>query len=778
MPSTLLRPRLPAGHLLAIALLALSGAAAAQAQVTAADYARAEKMLGQNTSPLVDHAVQGVKWLGNDAFVYVDSTNGEAQFLRMEAAGGKPAPAFDHAKLGAALAKLSGKPVDAKHLDKAISGFDVTDNGRYDLTLAGVHYLCDVAAAECSEKPRPQAKAGDGPGVKSPDGKSEAFIRDWNLWLRDVATGRETQLTTDGVKDFGYATNNAGWVHDDSAILVWSPDSSKIATFQQDQRRTGEMTLVGTSVGHPKVETWKYPLVGDKDITMIERVVIDVPATKVVRLKMPPDQHRSTQCDDVSCFGGWEDVQWAKDGKTIAFASTSRDHRDTWVRIADVATGAVREVFHEKAENWFESGINAINWRYLSDSSEILWWSQRSNWGHLYLYDAATGKLKRQVTSGDWNVAELLRLDPATRTAWFTGVGHEPGRDPYFQHLYKVSLDGGDVTLLSPEDAHHAFKLSPDGAHVVDTWSTTTTPPVTVLRDANDGRVLAEVARADITRLTAAGWMPPQDFTVKARDGRTDLYGLMFKPSNFDPSKKYPIINYVYPGPQVGSVGRRGFAPARIDHQALAELGFIVVAIDGMGTPYRSKAFHDGYARDIGDNTLPDQVTGMKQLAARYPWIDLSRAGIWGHSGGGNATGTAMFRYADFFKVGIAESGNHDNRSYEDDWAEKWQGLLTTGKDGKSNYDDQANQNHAAGLKGKLLLIHGLMDDNVPPQNTLLVVDALIKANKDFDLLLLPNARHGYGEYSSYVMRRRWDYFVRNLLGAEPPAQYAIKPAK
>ncbi len=249
----------------------------------------------------------------------------------------------------------------------------------------------------------------------------------------------------------------------------------------------------------------------------------------------------------------------------------------------------------------------------------------------------------------------------------------------------------------------------------------------------------------------------------------------MFKPTNFDPAKKYPIINYVYPGPQVGSVGRRGFSPARGDHQALAELGFIVVAIDGMGTPYRSKAFHDAYFANIIDNTLPDQVAGMKELAKRYPWIDLSRAGIWGHSGGGNASATAMFRYPDFFKVGIAESGNHDNRVYEDDWAEKWQGLLVKNKDGTDNYDAHANQKYAKDLKGKLLLAHGNMDDNVPPYNTWLVVDALIKANKDFDLILFPNARHGYGTDSLYMTRRRWDYFVRNLLGAEPPKQYELK---
>lgn len=762
--------------LLVCAGVALSPVAFAQAKVTEADYARAEKMLSQNTSPLIDHAVAGVKWLDDTTFVYVDNDANGARLMRMDAATGTAAPAFDHTKMAKALSSAIGKPVDAKRLDKTISGVELAAEG-YDFTVKGKHYTCEVAKPKCTAKKTFEGKDGDGPGNVSPDGKREAFIRNWNLWVRDLATGKETQLTTDGVENFGYATNNAGWVHDDSAILVWSPDSSKIATFQQDQRKTSKMTLVGTNIGAPKVESWPYPFVGDKDITMIERVVIDVPAAKVVRLKMQPDQHRSTQCDDVSCFGGWEDVQWAKDGKSIAFASTSRDHTMTWVRTADAATGEVKDIFDESAKNWFESGINAINWRYLSDSNEILWWSQRDNWGHLYVYDLSTGKLKRQVTHGDWNVAEVLRLDPASRTVWFTGVNREEGHHPYHQHLYRVNLDDGEPVLLSPEDAQHAFKLSPDGKYVVDTYSTTTVAPVAVLRDTNDGKVVHEIAKGDLTRLKASGWVAPEPIVVKARDGKTDLYGVMFKPSNFDANKKYPIVNYVYPGPQVGSVRGYGFLSAHGDNQALAELGFIVVAIDGMGTPYRSKAFHDGYAKNIADNTLPDQVTGMKQLAQRFPFIDLSRAGIWGHSGGGNATGTAMFRYGDFFKVGIAESGNHENRSYEDDWAEKWQGLLTTDKDGKTNYDDQANASFAKNLQGKLLLMHGMMDDNVPPQSTLLVVDALIKANKDFDLLLLPNARHGYGEYSTYVMRKRWDYFVEHLLGAEHPAAYTITPA-
>jgi len=314
--------------------------------------------------------------------------------------------------------------------------------------------------------------------------------------------------------------------------------------------------------------------------------------------------------------------------------------------------------------------------------------------------------------------------------------------------------------------------ISPDDRHFVDTYSTPVAPPVTVLRRIT-GEQVAVLERADISRLTAAGWKPPTPIVVKARDGKTDLYGLMFTPTMLDTSKTYPIVNYIYPGPWGSSVGSRNFTPARSDHQALAELGFVVVAIDGMGTEWRSKAFADAYYGNMGDNTLPDQIAGMRELAKRYPYIDIDRAGIWGHSGGGFATAAAMFRHPDFFKVGVSQAGNHDNRNYEDDWGERFQGLLT--KDGaRDSYESQANQLVAANLKGKLLLAHGAMDNNVPIYNTYLVVDALIKANKDFDLIVYPHQRHGFGVDNNYMMRRRWDYFVKHLLGAEPPQEYQI----
>jgi dipeptidyl aminopeptidase/acylaminoacyl peptidase len=425
-------------------------------------------------------------------------------------------------------------------------------------------------------------------------------------------------------------------------------------------------------------------------------------------------------------------------------------------------------------DTFFESGNGKVNWRVLFATSEVLWFSERDDWGQLYLYDLASGKLKHQVTKGDGNVTQVLRIDPSTRQIIFQAVGKETGRDPYFTHLYRIGMDGAGLTLLTPENANHEIALPDAGRFFVDSYSTPTTPAIAVVRDI-DGALVMPLERADISKLTATGWTPPVPITVKARDGKTDLHGLMYQPSSLDESKKYPIINRVYPGPQTGSVGSRSFSPARSDSRALAELGFIVVEIDGMGTPWRSKKFHEAYYGDMADNTIPDQVAGMKQLAQRHPWIDLTRVGIWGHSGGGYATASAMFMHPDFFHVGISESGNHDNRVYEDDWAEKWTGLLEKNADGTSNYDSQATQTMAKNLKGKLLLAHGTMDSNVPPQNTLLVVDALIKANKDFDLILFPNAGHGFGAAGDYMTRRRWDYFVKHLLGVEPPMEFKMR---
>ena len=729
-------------------------------------------------------------WLPDERFWYRTVTPGGAELTLVDPAKGTKTRVFDDARLVAAIRTAIGTGADSLRATSTQASFSA-DGRAINLTVGGRSVHCDMTATNCTVTAaagRGGRGAGGGgragrgnaraPETMSPDGKKGAFIRDWNLWMRDVATGKETQLTKDGVKDFGYATDNAGWVDSDRAILVWSPDSKKIATFQQDQRKVGDMFLVTTQVGHPELRAWKYPLPGDSIVAMIHRVIIDVSTEtpRTVRLQMEPDQHRSTLCDHISCggVGDWADVEWYPDGSHLAFVSTSRDHKRENLRVADASTGAIRNVLEEVVATQFESGIGEVNWHVLPASNEVIWFSERDNWGQLYLYDLTTGKLKQQITTGEGNVAELMRIDEKTRTLYFQGVGKEKGRDPYFRHFYKIGMDGKGLTLLTPEDADHDVTLAASGKYFVDAYSRPEVPPTSVVRDAS-GKVLMSLEKGDVTKLVATGWKPPMPITVKARDGKTDLYGLMYVPTNLDSTKKYPIINHVYPGPQAGSVTGRSFIAARGDAQSLAELGFVVIELDGMGTPWRSKAFHDFYYGNMGDNTLPDQIAGMKELGSRYKWIDIDRAAIYGHSGGGFATADAMFRYPDFFKVGISESGNHDNREYEDDWGERYAGLEVKGPSG-SNYDDQANQNLAKNLKGKLLLAHGTMDDNVPPYNTLLVVDALIKANKDFDLLMLPNQPHGYGNMTNYMTRRRWDYFVKNLLGAEPPKEYELGP--
>jgi len=638
--------------------------------------------------------------------------------------------------------------------------------------------VCMVSRTNCPGVPATIDSAAGGRGgrgvgaggsVLSPDGKRAAFIRNWNLWVRDVATGQEKPLTKDGEPNFGYATDNAGWASSDRAMLLWSPDSKKLVTQQQDERNVGDMFLVEMKVGHPVLKSWKYPLPGDSVVAMLSRVIIDVDAGTVVRLQMAPDYHRGSIGDNITMA----DYNWSPDGSTLALVSTSRDHKSATFRVADAATGAVRTLFEEKVATHFES---RTGWRVLWPTREIVWYSQRDDWGQLYLYDLTTGQLKSKITSGNGPVTQIARIDEKTRTVWYAAYGREKGQDPYFAHYYKIGLDGKTHTPLTPDVGDHTMQLSPSGRYLIDTYSSPDVPPVVVLR-AGNGAMLMPLEKADITRLVATGWKPPIPITVKADDGVTDLYGMMFRPTRFDSTRRYPIINQAYPGPQSGSVGSRGFTVARGDKQALAELGFIVVSIDGRGTPGRSKSFHDAYYGRMGrDNTLPDQVAGMKDLARRYAGIDIDKAAMWGHSGGGFITADAMFRYPDFFKVGIAESGNHDQRLYEDDWGERYQGLLERLPDGTDSYDIEANQTFAKNLKGKLLLAHGMMDNNVPPYNTLVVVDALIKANKDFDLLMLPNQAHGYGSMSNYMMRRRWDYFVTHLLGAEPPKEYEIKP--
>lgn len=740
--------------------------------VALSDYQRAESFLSPNTRELVSGEILVQYWQPDDRLIFQRSTPEGSEYQIFDSATGNTTALFDEVLFTRALAEFSDAELDANDLtlrDLKVNDTLDTLTFRHD----GNEYSLDLLTMALEQLPE---SAED--EFLSPDRRWAAYIDDFNLWVRNTQTNERVQLTTDGEEYYGYATNNAGWTRDDGPVLKWSPDSNKIATFRHDGRNVGEMYLYTTQVGHPELDAWKYPLPGDEHIFMLERVIIHIePEPTLVRLDMPPDPQRSTTTDHVAGRGGvFLDVEWSANSDQLAFVSSSRDHKIATLRVADPDTGAVRDVFTESVDTYYESGFeyDSPNWRLLQGSNEFVWFSERDNWGHLYLYDLGTGELKQQITSGDWSVLNVEHIDTQAREIYFRAASREEG-SPYYHYLYRINFDGSEMTMLTPGQAHHEITWSDSKAYFTDEFSTPTEPAQAMVRD-RDGNEVTLLAQTDISALEDSGWVPPEPFVVKARDGQTDLYGLLYRPSNFDPSQQYPVLNYLYPGPQSGSVGSRSFQASRRDKQAVAELGFFVVEVDAMGTPGRSKSFHDAYYGNMGDNGLPDQIATIRQLAEIHPAMDLDRVGIWGHSGGGFASTAGILRYPDFYKVAVSGAGNHDNRNYEDDWAEKWQGLLEVLEETDSpatgtNYDNQANQLLAGNLQGKLLLAHGLLDDNVHPTNTFLVVQALIEAEKEFDLVVFPEARHGFGN-GRYFMKRRWDYFVRHLKNTEPPADF------
>ena len=749
-----------------------------QKQFTIAEYEDAAMHMDRSLYGLVYNQVSGSAFINNHNLLYSTKTKDGKKFILVNTNTQTKETAFNHEKLAKTLSKELDKEINANALP--ISDISFSDDlNTLQFIAFNQKYIYKIKEHTLVQHPSERNPADRNEHV-SPNGKLAAYIEHYNLWIRDLDTNKSIQLTFDGKQDYGYATNNAGWIKNDGAVLKWSPNSDKIATFQQDARAVGMMYLTSSNVGHPRLEAWKHPLPGDAEIFTIERVIIHLGnQPKTVRLKMEKDFQRGTTTDHIAGRNNeLLDAQWNKKGTKFAFVSNSRDHKIAHLQIADAQTGAVTSVHKEVVATYYESGVNTENWKVLFDSNEFIWYSEKTDWGHLYLYDLKTKALKNKITSGEFIVKQIKSIDEENRQIYFSAGGKEAG-NPYHNYYYKVNFDGTKFTNLTPSKGTHSVTISDDYTLLVDTYSTTKEPPITVLRNGF-GEKIMDLETADISELKEKNWQAPIEFSVKARDENTDLYGIMCLPSHYNANKKYPVLNYIYPGPQSGSIGNYGFRPVWRDFQAVAELGFVVVAVDAMGTPMRSKSFHDAYYGNMGDNGLPDNITAIKQLAQKYKGMDLEKIGIWGHSGGGFASTRAVFAYPEFYDVAVSGAGNHDNRNYEADWGEKWQGLLIEGNlegktDGTTNYDNQANQLIAKDLKGKLLITHGSMDNNVPPSNTMLVVEALIKANKDFDMILYPNKRHGYGDMTNYMTRKRWDYFVTHLLNAKPAKGFQLK---
>jgi dipeptidyl aminopeptidase/acylaminoacyl peptidase len=762
----------------------------AAAQVTATDYARAERFLPWNARTLVSGEQVAPVWLkGSDRFWYRNHLKDGYEFVLVDPARATRAPLFDHARLAAALSVAADTSYEGRKLP--FQEFELLEDGRVlqFFVADSARWRCDLSAYTCAGpekvgKPKVSETA-------SPDGRWAAFERAGNLWVREVATGQEVQLTTDATQDWTYAVSNVGCCagvtnprqkRELPPMLVWSEDSRRIATYRFDDRGVRKQPLIETSAKGPILWTYPNALPGDSVIPKWDVWVFDVQTRTGARAELPPQVAVNTSCCWLTTVGPdgkgvWKDARWGAGSDAFFFTRGVRSYDSLSLVTMDVRTGAAREILTETSKTYIEMNLRSggiPNWRMVNGNREVIWFSERDGWGHLYRFDAATGKLLNRITEGPWLVVDLLKVDEPGGWVYYTAVGREPGRDPYYRHLYRVRMDGTGTQLLTPEDADHEVSFAPSGRWFVDTWSTPTTEPVTVLRRSDGVQTLA-VEKADFQPLLASGWQWPVPFKAKARDGITDLYGYLYFPPRMEPGKRYPVVDYIYPGPQTGPIGfRQASSAGRGNGQALAELGFIVFVIDAQGTPLRSKAFHDFYYGNMGDNGIPDHIAALKELAMRYPQMDLDRVGIFGHSGGGFGSTDALLRYPDFFKVAVSSAGNHDQRYYDYTWGEKYQGLREIRKDGTDSFDSQANQKLVANLKGHLLLMYGTLDDNVHPNATLLVVDELIRQNKNFDLVVFPNRNHGYAQ-EPYTIRRTWDYFVQHLLGETPPWQYEIK---
>jgi dipeptidyl-peptidase-4 len=730
---------------------------------TTEDYARAEQFLPWNVTRLVRNAEVQPNWLGDsDRFWYERQTREGTERVGVDPATGASGPA----------------------------GREATD-------------------------PENPIAAILEHGLVSPDGRWAVTSRDGNLILKLMRSGEERPLTDDAEPAWAWGKSPDSNTFTVTARLsgiplppmaLWSPDSTKLLTVRLDERRVKELHLLQSAPGdgsaRPLLHSYRYAMAGDEHIPEATLVVFDVETGKRIEAAWTPIP--APYMSPIESQLAW----WSGDSDRVWFIDLGRGSHSARLCELDPASGAVRQVIEERSDTYLELNPAVMaqpNVRVLGGGDEVIWYSERSGWAHLWLYDGRTGELSNPITSGEWAVHDIVRVDEEARQVFFTACGREAGRNPYFRHLYRVGLDGSDLELLTPEDADHQISLapsneivavaqialmgrasagagfSPSGRWFVDTHSRMDAPSVSVLRSSK-GELVRTLEVADVADVLALGWRWPEPVQVTARDGETAIYGAIYRPSHFDPSRRYPVVDMIYPGPQVIRTPRRSFSRTMQENgfytmpQALAELGFVVVTLDGQGTPLRSKAFREfAYGRMEDAGGLADHVAGLRQLAERHPYMDLDRVGITGHSGGGFASTRAILAHPDFYKVAVSSAGNHDQRGYLSGWGEKYQGLLEESRDGKHNYAPQINARLAENLAGKLLLIAGDMDDNVHPALTLQVADALIAANKDFDLLILPNRNHQSSMLDPYCVRRLWDYFVRHLQGVDPP-EYRIAP--
>ena len=740
-------------------------------------YARAEHLLDGNVGRLVFNASLEPHWLPDGGFWYRRESREGSSFVRVDPDSGRGMAAFDHDGLARSLTS-QGHPCTATTLPFARIGLGA-EAASVAFEFAAQQWQFDGTGC----KPLRPSDLPAADALRSPDGRWDLLRLDHDLVLRDVASGTTRRLTEDGTADCAYAVSPDTDLQAvtrrvqglaSPPVALWSRDSRRLITYRLDQSAVGVLPLVQSTPAdgsaRPVVHRLRMPLPGDENIAQATLLIIDGASGAVRPVAADPLDVPFMSPIDL----GW--IWWSEDGERIYFLREGRGARRLELCAAEAGTGATRSILTETAESYVEPSP-LLPWRSqvrtLGETGEIIWPSERDGWRHLYLVDEASGRIKRQITAGPWVVRDLIDVDPRERFVYFTAGGREAGQDPYLRQFYRASLDGSEPQLLTSADADHDVHLSPDRSCFVATHSRVDLAPISELRSTR-GQSIAVLEKADLDDLFAQGFRFPERFTVKAADGVTDLHGVLYKPSDFDAARRYPVIDDMYPGPQlirtpkpfcVAPAASFETWPGAWISQSLAELGFIVINLDGRGTPLRSRAFHlASYGRLQDAGCLEDHLAALDQLARDRPFLDLSRLGAVGHSAGGYAATRALLAFPDRHRVAVASSPDQDLMCYLGDWAEKYQGLPID-----ERYASQANAALAAALRGKLLLIWGELDDNVNPYGSMRFIDALVAADKDFDLLVLPGANHDLMN-KPYVLRRKWDYFVRHLMGAAPPA--------
>ncbi|TDH26590.1 S9 family peptidase [Segetibacter sp. 3557_3] len=722
------------------------------AQGTQADYARADYIKEQVKDKIL-YAPDRFQWMEKEPrFWYLTQTPRGKEYMLVDAVKHSRQPAFDQAKLAAALTTATSKKVDPYALP--FLNITYTDGGNaIEFTSGDIVWRYEPATAKLTEKskvPVSQVAArywGDGQDdmssrpIKSPDGKWSAYIKNYNVYVQSADKKEEYPLSFDGSEGEYYA-----------AYIAWSPDSKKLAVNRVRPNKPHLVYLIESSPAdqfQPKLHTRNYLKPGDA-LPQKQPVLFDVVSRKQFTIDPSLIANQYSLSNPV----------WRKDSRGFTVEYNQRGHQV--FKVIEVSgNGSPKELIGEQSKTFFE--YSGKKFRYdVEDGKEIIWMSERDGWNHLYLYDGTTGKVKNQVTNGEWVVRNVVKVDEKNRTIFFAASGREAGQDPYLVQYFRVGFDGKGLVALTPENGNHLASFSDDYTYLVDSWSRIDQPAVTVLKSAVDGKVIMELEKSDIRGLLATGWKMPEVFTSKGRDGKTDIWGMIIRPANFDPGKTYPVIEYIYAGPQSAFVPKSFATDSRGDLHQLVELGFIVVQIDGMGTSNRSKAFHDVCYQNLKDGGFPDRILWMKAAAKKYPYMDLSRVGIFGNSAGGQNSAGALLFHPDFYKVAVSSSGCHDNRMDKMWWNELWMGYPIG-----PQYEASSNVTNAHKLKGQLLLILGELDDNVDPSSSMQLMNALIKSNKHYDFLMVPGMGHSMG--GDYGEHKRRDFFVKHLIGVDPP---------